>query len=538
MSRANILEGDQDPPRKPTKSNSPSPRASTLSQTIQVITNRFRLAKSPKLRRLSRKAPYDRAVVNQQEHHQDEEHVEETDSPPEDDSIETEVFFKKATTTSTLYQVNHSLDDTLPYIDPLLELRRDSLTPVTGFNVTPPSPFSTGYERQIITPPLIQVTNRQLEVVPGTSSDIIHATNNLVGNTVITEISQGSEEIHEIDNNTSEQPAQAELIDLHTEITPTQGATINLREGDLLADDWNASDIHVTEDDRDTPFTTAHNTIVIDDSDDAHSDSSTGSDEGNAGYTTPPPSPPITPQQVPTPKTPEKRRGFGNPPWAADQNTGQGGMNIPQPKATSSPKKPISKVKRAELVTMESQTQVKGKTHNSDIITNSKHVSQTQSANVTAEMTDEMALQGMLHDRQAALPALIKIMQSYPRLEQSTLDVVLMYYKATHNEFPLLELTRESRDLLLDTIERILTGFRGIPLQTLLLHSDLSILLYTYTVSEIAELYPMVARHMQPLYQVMSLEVEMHEGKPCRYNDVHDIIATSLPTKITGTIEG
>ena len=181
---------------------------------------------------------------------------------------------------------------------------------------------------------------------------------------------------------------------------------------------------------------------------------------------------------------------------------------------------------------MESQTQVKGKAHNSDIITNSKHVSQTPSINVAAEMTDEIVLQGMLHDRQAALPTLIKTMQSYPRLEQSTLDVVLMYYRATHNEFPLLELTRESRDLLLDTIERILTGFRGIPLQTLLLHSDLSILLFTYTVSEIAEFYPMVARHMQPLYQVMSLEVEMHEGKPCRYNDVHDIIATFYPSRL------
>ena len=177
------------------------------------------------------------------------------------------------------------------------------------------------------------MTKRQLEAVPGTSSDITHATNDLVGNTVITEILQGSEEIQEIDNNTSEQPAQAELIDLHTEITPPRGATIDLREEDLLADDWNASDIHVTEDDRDTPFTTAHNTIVIDDSDDAHSDSSTDQTNGMQAYTTPPPSPPITAQQVPTPKTPEKRRGFGNPPWAADQNTGQGDI---EPSTTQS----------------------------------------------------------------------------------------------------------------------------------------------------------------------------------------------------------
>ena len=532
MSRANSIEGDQDPPQKPTKSTTSFPCASTLSQTIQVITNRFRLATSPKLRRLRRKAPYDRAVNNQPEYHQDEEYTEETVSPLEDDSIETEVFFKEATTTSTLYQVNHSLDDTLPYFDPLLEPRRDSLTPISPFNITLPSPFNTGYERQTHTPPLAQVTKKQLEAVPGTSSDTTHAASNPVENTVITEILQESEEVQEIDNNTNEQSAQVELIDLHTEITPPRGATRDPQEEDLLVDDWNTSDILVTEDDRDTPFTTAHNTIIIDDSDDAHSDCSTKSDDDIAGFTTPPPSPLLVAQQNPTPKTPKKRSGFGNPPWVADQNTGQSDIDLPQPKATSSPKKPTPKVKKKESATMESQTQVKGKTHNSDIIANSKHVSQTPNVNVAADMTDEIVLQGMLHDRQAALPTLIKTMQSYPRLEQPTLDVVLMYYRATHNEFPLLELTRESRDLLLDTMERILTSFRGIPLQTLLLHSDLSILLFTYTLSEIAEFYPMVARHMQPLYQVMSLKVEMHEGKPCRYNDVHDIIATFYPSRL------
>ena len=147
---------------------------------------------------------------------------------------------------------------------------------------------------------------------------------------------------------------------------------------------------------------------------------------------------------------------------------------------------------------MESHAQNKGKTDNSDIITKPKCATHGQNINNAPDMTDEMIIQGMLLDRQAALPNLLETMQNYPRMESTTLEVVLMYYRTTHNEFPLLELTRESRELLLDTLERIFTGFRGIPPQTLLLHSDLSILLYTYTLSEIAELYPMVASHMQP----------------------------------------
>ena len=231
-------------------------------------------------------------------------------------------------------------------------------------------------------------------------------------------------------------------------------------------------------------------------------------------------------------KSSEKGSGFGNPPWLADQNTGQSDVDLPQPTATSSPKSSSPRVKKKDSSRMESQALAQGKTDNSNITTNSKHVNQMPSVNVVSDMTDEMTLQGMLLDRQAALPKLIRTMQRYPKLEQPTLEVVLMYYRATHNEFPILELTRESRDLLLDTLERVFTGFRGIPPQTLLLHSDLSILMYTYTLSGIAELYPMVASHMQPLYQTMFLKVEMYEGKPRRYNDVHKIIATFYPISL------
>ena len=68
MSRRKGIGEEQDPPRKLNRSTTPSPRTSTLSQTIQIITNKFRLSPtSPKLRRLRRKVPYDRVDNNQQE---------------------------------------------------------------------------------------------------------------------------------------------------------------------------------------------------------------------------------------------------------------------------------------------------------------------------------------------------------------------------------------------------------------------------------------------------------------------------------------
>ena len=72
------------------------------------------------------KVPYGRVNNNPQELSQVEDPSQEIISPL-DESIETEVFFKTATTTNTVYQVDHSLDDTIPYLDPLLELRRDTI---------------------------------------------------------------------------------------------------------------------------------------------------------------------------------------------------------------------------------------------------------------------------------------------------------------------------------------------------------------------------------------------------------------------------
>ena len=319
MSRTKGIEEDQDPPRKHNRSTPSSSRASTLSQTIQIITNKFKLSStSPKLRRLRRKVPYGRVNDNQQELGQEEEYNQEI-APSLDESIETEVFFKKATTTSTVYQINHSLDDTIPYFDPLLELRRDTYTPLHLFSANPPSPSASGDAKRIHTPRLLQITDRQLQAIPGTSSDTTHAELNPEETTLTT--------------NTPEEP-----IDLRTTNTQRHDTTIDLREEDPNVDDWNTTDVIVTEDDRDTPYTTAHNTIIIDDSDDDHSDRSTESERNIAGFSTPPLTPSLVVYQSSPAELPEKGSGFGNPPWARDQNTAQSDIDLPQPQSHFQPK--------------------------------------------------------------------------------------------------------------------------------------------------------------------------------------------------------
>ena len=529
MSRTRGIGEGQDPPRKPNRSATPSPRTSTLSQTIQIITNKLRLSPaSPKLRRLRRKVPYDRVNNNPQELSQVEDPSQEI-IPSLDESIETEVFFKTATTTNTVYQVEHSLDDTIPYFDPLSELRRDTYTPLPPLNVNSPLLLIPGDITRTSTPPQLQITGRPLEAIAGTSADTTYADKNPIQDTTTTSVLREVEENQEEDRDVREENAYENPIDLRTRSTRLHDTTIDLREEDQYVDDWNGTDIVLIEDDRDTPYTTAHNTIIIDDSDDEHSDRSTESEQEIAGFSTPPLTPSLVVNESPSPEVPEKRSGFGNPPWARNQNIVQGDTDPPQPKATSSPRDSPPQVEKKTASTMESQQQNKGKTDSSDTITKSKHTTQEHGISDMSEMTDETVIQGMLYDRQAALPKLLEKMQSYPRMESTTLEVVLMYYRTTHNEFPLLELTRESRELLLNTLERIFTGFRGIPPQTLLLHSDLSILLYTYTLSEIAELYPLTASHMQPLYEAMIQNVELYGNKPRRYNDVHEIIATFYP---------
>ena len=529
MSRTRDIGEGQDPSRKSNRPATPSSRTSTLSQTIQIITNKFRLSPaSPKLRRLRRKVPYDRVNNNPQELSQVEDHSQETISSL-DESIETEVFFKTATTTNTVYQVEHNLDDTIPYFDPLSELRRDTYTPLPLPNVNSPLLLIPGDTTRTSSPPQLQITDRPLEAIASTSIDTTYTNRKPIQETTTTTVLREVQEDQGGDRDVTGENTYENPIDLRTRSTRLHDTTIDLREEDQYVDDWNGTDIVFIEDDRDTPYTTAHNTITIDDSDDEHSDRSTESEPEIVDFSTPPLTPSLVVNKIPSPKVPETRTGFGNPPWDRNQNTVQGDTNPLQPKATSSPRDSPPQVEKKTASTMESQQQDKGKTDNSDTITKSKHTTQEHGISDMSEMTDEAVLQGMLYDRQAALPNLLEKMQSYPRMEPTTLEVVLMYYRTTHNEFPLLELTRESRELLLNTLERVFTGFRGIPPQTLLLHSDLSILLYTYTMSEIAELYPITARHMQPLYEAMMQNVELYGNKPRRYNDVHEIIATFYP---------
>ena len=218
MSQTKGIEEDQDPPRQLNRSTTSPSRASTLSQTIQIITNKFKLSTaSPKLRRLRRKAPYDRMNNNQQELSQDGEYSQEI-VPPLDDSVETEVFFKTATTTSTVYQVNHNLDDTIPYFDPLLELRRDTYTPLHPSTGNPPSPLTTGDVRRTYTPPLLPVTNIQLQAIPGTSSDTTHAEINPIDNIVTANTSITPEENQEAARDIRE---QKKTTGIHHTLQPT-----------------------------------------------------------------------------------------------------------------------------------------------------------------------------------------------------------------------------------------------------------------------------------------------------------------------------
>ena len=53
---------------------------------------------------------------------------------------------------------------------------------------------------------------------------------------------------------------------------------------------------------------------------------------------------------TPPVKTPERRGGFGDPPpWAADQNTVRIDIDLTEPAATSSPKRPSPQLTRRQI---------------------------------------------------------------------------------------------------------------------------------------------------------------------------------------------
>ena len=530
MSRQESIEGDQNPPNKATRSNTILPRASTFSQTIQIITSKFKFSASPKLRRARKKSPYERTIEDTHEPYESEENYEGIIPQIVEDPSETEIFFKQSITTSKVYQADQNLDDTIPYLDPLLELPRDSHIAVNFPTARPPSPFIDSLVQQRYTPPLLPHISEIQLAIPGTSGDTTHVVVEPEEDINLTDAPQKSEETSVPEDPANKQNDTVDLIDLRSEGTPPPYIVPDSREEDTPVDDWNIDDIIVTEDDRETPFATAHNTLVIDDSDDAHSDCSTESEDQEeiTGFSTPPPTPSLVVTHNSQVKTPERIGGFGDPPpWSADQNTGHSDIDLIEPTATSSPKRPSPESAKKNPPRMEQQTIPKGKAHNSDNIKNSKHANQVPNEDYVPDTFEE--IQGLLFNRQKSLPSLIRSLHRYPKLERSTLDVAIEYYRTTSNEFPLLELTKRSRDLVLDTMERVFIGFRGIPPQTLLLHSDLSTLMYTHTLSEIQCTYPNVAEHLQSFYQLMFQNVEMYEGKPCRYDDVHDLIATFYP---------
>ena len=471
MSRQGSIEGDQNPPNKATRSNTILPRASTFSQTIQIITSKFKFSASPKLRRTRKRSLYERTIEDTHEPYESEENYEEIIPQIVEDPSETEVFFKRSITTSRVYQTNQNLDDTIPYLDPLLEPPRDSHIVVNFPDTRPPSPFLDSLIQQRYTPPLLPHIEEIQPVIPSTSDDITHAAVEPTEDVNLTEALQESEETSVPEDPANEQNDTVDLIDLRSEGIPPPYIVIDLREEDAPVDDWNDDDIIVTEDNSETPFATAHNTLVINDSDDAHSDCSTESEdqEENTGFSTLPPTPSLVVTQNSQVKTPERRGGFGDPPpWAADHNTGHTDIDLTEPTATSSPKRLSPETTKRNSPRMEQQTIPKGKAHTSNAIKNSKHANQV--LNEDCEIDTHEELQELLLNRQKSLPSLIRSLHRYPKLERYTLDVAIEYYKTTNNEFPLLELTKRSRDLVLDTMERVFIGFRGIPPQTLLLH--------------------------------------------------------------------
>ena len=158
---------------------------------------------------------------------------------------------------------------------------------------------------------------------------------------------------------------------------------------------------------------------MIEDSDDAHSDCSTESEdqEENTGFSTPPPTPSLVVTQNSQVKTPERRGGFGDPPpWAADQNTGHIDIDLTEPAATSSPKRPPPEMAKRNSPTMEQQTIPKGKAHDSNVIKNSKHANQVPEEDYVPDTHEE--LQELLFNRQKSLPSLIRSLHRYPKLER------------------------------------------------------------------------------------------------------------------------
>ena len=282
MSRQGRIEGDQDPPNKATRSNTVLPRAATFSQTIQIITNKFRFPPSPKLRRTRRKSPYERVTEDSHGISNVEDTIDEIIPPIIEDPSETEVFFKQSITTNQTYQVD--LDDTVPYLDPLLEVQQEPRNPEHYPSVTPPSPLRDNILQHGYTLPIVLNTGAIPLAIPGTSTNTTHTSKEPAKDTSCIEVPQLSQTTGEEGKTSTEQDDSVELIDPHTEEKTSPPTTQTLPSETTPIDDWNKDDILVIEDDtdKDTPYTTAHNTLVIDDSDDAHSDCSTESEDKEA----------------------------------------------------------------------------------------------------------------------------------------------------------------------------------------------------------------------------------------------------------------
>ena len=232
MSRQESIEGDQNPTNKATRSNTTLPRASTFSQTIQIITSKFKFSASPKLRRTRKRSPYERTIEDTHEPHESEESYEEINPQIVEDPSETEVFFKQSITTSQVYRTNQSLDDTIPYLDPLLELPRDSHIVVNLPDTRPPSPLPDSLVRQAYIPPLLPHIEETRPVLPGTSGDTTYTAVESAEDVNLTEALQESEGTGVPEDPENKQNDTVDLTDLRSEGTPPPYIVLDSREED------------------------------------------------------------------------------------------------------------------------------------------------------------------------------------------------------------------------------------------------------------------------------------------------------------------
>ena len=132
-----------------------------------------------------------------------------------------------------MYQTDQNLDDTIPYLDPLLELQRDSHIVINLPDHRPPSPFRDSLVRQRYTPPPLPYIAETQTVIRDTSGDTTQTAVESAGDVNLTEALQETEETEETtvpEDPVDEQNDNVDLIDLVSEASPIPYIVLDSRE--------------------------------------------------------------------------------------------------------------------------------------------------------------------------------------------------------------------------------------------------------------------------------------------------------------------